>query len=167
MGTLARLIGAVPVFRAMDIAKSAPGTIYLEDSNASVKVIRGLGTDFTSSLFTKGCSIYLPTINGDSQKLDIDKVTGPDRLILKDSNLHDDALLQLTRSSKENRATGTKFKIAPYVDQTELYKAVFDHLAVDGCIGIFPEGGSHDRTQLLPLKGQCFLVLKYFMLTLC
>ncbi len=26
---------------------------------------------------------------------------------------------------------------------------VFDHLLDDGCIGIFPEGGSHD---LLPLK---------------
>ena len=29
---------------------------------------------------------------------------------------------------------------------------VFDHLLDDGCIGIFPEGGSHDRPDLLPLK---------------
>lgn len=154
---MARMIGAVPVFRAMDVAKSAPGTIYLEDPSATVKVLRGIGTDFMSPPFTEGCSIYLPTINGDSQKLDIGQIIGPDRLILKNSNLHPDALFQLTDNYRDTRSAalvGTKFKIAPRVDQTELYKAVFDRLAVDGCIGIFPEGGSHDRTQLLPLKGK-------------
>ncbi len=48
---------------------------------------------------------------------------------------------------------GTKFKIAPHVDQTMVYDSVFERLRAGGCIGIFPEGGSHDRTQLLPLKG--------------
>ena len=30
--------------------------------------------------------------------------------------------------------------------------AAFDRLAGNGALGIFPEGGSHDRTDLLPLK---------------
>lgn len=38
------------------------------------------------------------------------------------------------------------------VDQTVVYAKVLDKLAEGGAIGIFPEGGSHDRTDLLPLK---------------
>lgn len=33
-----------------------------------------------------------------------------------------------------------------------MFSAVHAALANGGCIGIFPEGGSHDRTDLLPLK---------------
>lgn len=33
-----------------------------------------------------------------------------------------------------------------------MYSAVYQRLTEGGCIGIFPEGGSHDRTDLLPLK---------------
>ena len=47
---------------------------------------------------------------------------------------------------------GTKFKLAPHTDQTKVYEAVFARLRNGGCVGIFPEGGSHDRTELLPLK---------------
>jgi len=48
--------------------------------------------------------------------------------------------------------TGSKYKTAPKVDQTQVYDAVFDRLSAGGAVGIFPEGGSHDRTELLPLK---------------
>jgi glycerol-3-phosphate O-acyltransferase/dihydroxyacetone phosphate acyltransferase len=47
---------------------------------------------------------------------------------------------------------GTKYKLAPHIDQSLVYEAVFSCLRSGGCIGIFPEGGSHDRTELLPLK---------------
>jgi glycerol-3-phosphate O-acyltransferase/dihydroxyacetone phosphate acyltransferase len=33
-----------------------------------------------------------------------------------------------------------------------MYGSVYQKLTEGGCIGIFPEGGSHDRTDLLPLK---------------
>ena len=33
-----------------------------------------------------------------------------------------------------------------------MYSSVYQKLKDGGCIGIFPEGGSHDRTDLLPLK---------------
>ena len=33
-----------------------------------------------------------------------------------------------------------------------MYSAVYQRLTEGGSIGIFPEGGSHDRTDLLPLK---------------
>lgn len=45
-----------------------------------------------------------------------------------------------------------KYKLAPKVDQSGVYEYAWDMLCENGVIGIFPEGGSHDRTQMLPLK---------------
>ncbi|KFH00772.1 glycerol-3-phosphate-acyltransferase [Toxoplasma gondii VAND] len=59
------------------------------------------------------------------------------------------------KHEKEKRlaaAAYKEYKILPKIEQREVYEAV-THSLVDGdCIGIFPEGGSHDRTTLLPLK---------------
>jgi glycerol-3-phosphate O-acyltransferase/dihydroxyacetone phosphate acyltransferase len=45
-----------------------------------------------------------------------------------------------------------RFDILQKIDQKIVYEKVLDKLASGGTIGIFPEGGSHDRTDLLPLK---------------
>jgi len=48
----------------------------------------------------------------------------------------------------------------PKLDQSFMYDAVWARLKEGGCVGIFPEGGSHDRTQMLPLKaGVCIMAL--------
>ena len=52
----------------------------------------------------------------------------------------------------KDRGTGHGFKILPKVDQSVVMASVFERLAQNGSIGIFPEGGSHDRTELLPIK---------------
>jgi len=44
------------------------------------------------------------------------------------------------------------YKIYDKIDQTQVYSEVWKRLSQGGSIGIFPEGGSHDRTELLPLK---------------
>ena len=44
------------------------------------------------------------------------------------------------------------FKIAPHVDQTPVYNEVHAYLNRNECITVFPEGGSHDRPEMLPLK---------------
>jgi glycerol-3-phosphate O-acyltransferase/dihydroxyacetone phosphate acyltransferase len=38
------------------------------------------------------------------------------------------------------------------VDQGKMFDAVNAALHKGECLGIFPEGGSHDQTDLLPLK---------------
>lgn len=41
-----------------------------------------------------------------------------------------------------------------------MYKHVWEALNKDECIGIFPEGGSHDRLELMPFKaGICIMAL--------
>jgi glycerol-3-phosphate O-acyltransferase/dihydroxyacetone phosphate acyltransferase len=53
---------------------------------------------------------------------------------------------------EEAKGAGLAYKVLPYVDQHGVYGAVFKRLNEQGAIGIFPEGGSHDRPDLLPLK---------------
>ncbi len=164
VGTMASVMGVVPVSRGLDIAKPAKGMIFLPDPKENPKLLSGTGTNFENSAFKVGGSIYLPTINGDSHKLDIAEILDSKTILLKSAPSHSDALFQLTgRARAEDELVlgfpGSQFKIAPHVDQTQVYNSVFDRLRTGGCIGIFPEGGSHDRTELLPLKGSTFLVL--------
>lgn len=44
------------------------------------------------------------------------------------------------------------YKIQPHLDHHTMYAEVERQLLANGCVGIFPEGGSHDRSSLLPLK---------------
>ena len=44
------------------------------------------------------------------------------------------------------------YRLQPFVDQGDMFEQVEHALAHGGTIGIFPEGGTHDGTQLLPLK---------------
>jgi glycerol-3-phosphate O-acyltransferase/dihydroxyacetone phosphate acyltransferase len=168
IGFLARGIGTLPVARAMDNLKPGTGTIYLPDPINEPTLLRGIGTNFEGPGFEKDGTIALPTINGTSHSTAIAEVRGPEELILKKPFKHRDALAQLTgrkdigsdgkfsgdASEKNPEFKGTKFKVAPHVDQTAVYQAVFKRLGAGGCVGIFPEGGSHDRTTLLPLKGK-------------
>lgn len=48
--------------------------------------------------------------------------------------------------------SGLAYKILPHIDQHDVYGHVYKKLNEGGLIGIFPEGGSHDRPDLLPLK---------------
>lgn len=172
IGILARGIGTLPVARAMDNLKFGTGTVYLPDPVNQPTLLRGVGTNFEGKGFEVDGTIALPTVNGTSHSTVIAEIKGPEELILKKAFKHRDALFQLTgrqdidqdgnfagdASEQVSDFKGTKFKVAPHVDQTAVYQAVFKRLGAGGCVGIFPEGGSHDRTTLLPLKGKALLV---------
>ncbi|KAJ5149670.1 hypothetical protein N7448_001248 [Penicillium atrosanguineum] len=162
IGLLARGIGTLPVARAMDNLKPGTGTIYLPDPVNEPTLLRGVGTNFEGPGFEKEGTIALPTINGTSHSTAIAEIHGPEELVLKKPFKHRDALFQLTgrkdfsspgdANQQDSEFKGTRFKVAPHVDQTAVYEAVFARLNAGGCVGIFPEGGSHDRPSLLPLK---------------
>ncbi|KAI2622012.1 Sucrase/ferredoxin-like-domain-containing protein [Hypomontagnella submonticulosa] len=167
IGWGSRQTGSVPVGRAQDKAKPASGLIYLPDPINDPTLIRGVGTNFEKEAEVGGM-IFLPSAKGQSgSSIDISKIIGPEEIRIKRPFKAKLPVQQLTGrddvdekgnlTNKDLRGPkdgyqGTKFKIAPHIDQTEVYKAVFNRLRSGGCIGIFPEGGSHDRTELLPLK---------------
>ena len=162
VGAMAGSVGALPVARAMDGVKPAKGRIYLPDPKNDPSLIRGIDTNFTDPSFQVGGLIVLPRVRGQTPSTDIAEILGPEELRLKKPFKTPEALEILTAQvsgsggstlgGSAEKAKGTRFRVAPHVDQTKVYEAVFEDLAVGGCIGMFPEGGSHDRPDLLPLK---------------
>ncbi|KAI9770191.1 MAG: hypothetical protein M1839_003257 [Geoglossum umbratile] len=167
IGLFARSAGAVPVSRAMDMTKQATGKIYLPDPVNDPTLIRGVGTKFDSSEVQVGGLLVLPSVAGSSASAEVLEVHSSEEIRLKkpfsgaaamrqltgrydideDGHINEDGGLGIAEGFE-----GSTFKTAPKVDQTQVYDAVFDRLNSGGCVGIFPEGGSHDRTELLPLK---------------
>jgi len=127
--------------RAQDLTKPAPGTISLPDRTQPLE-ITGLNTKFTD--LKPGMSLILPHSAGTAE---IDSIESDSHLKLKKEFRGLQALELLEVPG------GTSFKVAPKVDQSWVYEKVFERIEEGGCIGIYPEGGSHDRPDLLPLKG--------------
>jgi len=177
IGLMSRLSGAVPVGRALDSTKSMPGKVYLPDPDNDPTLLRGVGTNFEAPDFQVGGLIVLPAVDNVTANTEIAEIVGPEEIRLKKPFKGAVAMNQLTgkpiegdkgeatNGDKEGQLEqkpangshefrGTVFKVAPKIDQTKVYDAVFARLKAGGCVTIFPEGGSHDRTELLPLKGE-------------
>ena len=170
IGWAARMAGAVSVSRAMDMTKTAKGRIYLPDPENDPTLVRGVDTNFDAKEYQVGGLIVLPSVNNSAASSEIQEIISSEQIRVKKPFKGSVAMKQLTgkgdAGSADTQATGneqkrtangnfegTPFKMAPKVDQTEVYNEVCNHLNEGGCVGIFPEGGSHDRTELLPLKG--------------
>jgi hypothetical protein len=98
--------------------------------------IHGQNTQFTKEIGTRDFIIF-----GRNHKVHVAKVIS-------------DTLLEITHSIQVDVEDYVPFKIAPHVDQTAVYDEVYHYLNNNECITIFPEGGSHDRSEMLPLKGK-------------
>lgn len=148
IGFGARLTSAIPVERAQDLLKKASGSIRIEDLEDGTLVV-GEGTSFTKDCEVKGL-IGLPDSLGNASIESIEsdtrlKLRKPFKYNLKDTNERDRKLIDLLTN-------GTSYKVAPHVDNNSVFQHVFDHLNDGNVLGMFPEGGSHDRPDLLPLK---------------
>ena len=164
IGKMAGSMGALSVGRAMDEVKPAKGKIFLPDQDNDPTLIRGVGTDFTNGDFMPGGLIVLPKVRDQTPSTDIAEILGPTELRLRKPFKTPEAIHLLTQEGSGSntpgdqsrsgvvQSKGTKFKVAPHVDQSKVYDTVFKDLIAGGCIGMFPEGGSHDRPDLLPLK---------------
>lgn len=165
IGDVAWAMGAVPVKRAQDSAKRGSGIIKIHpalpqdtkedvpgsngesakdasDTRRTPSILRvsGDGTEFTTQL-RLGDKTRLP---GTALGLKVTKIEDDDHLEVE---LPHEQMSELAIPEH-----AVEYDILKRVDQKDVYEAVLDKLASGGAIGIFPEGGSHDRTDLLPLK---------------
>ncbi|CCD26246.1 bifunctional glycerol-3-phosphate/glycerone-phosphate O-acyltransferase GPT2 NDAI_0H00720 [Naumovozyma dairenensis CBS 421] len=151
VGFFGRCMGSVPVERAQDNLKPVSSNIeiYAPDLINNSTLIKGrcrtgenISPQFTKRFNAKGL-LGLPNYLSNAQ---IAKVVDDETIILsspfKSSN----------PKVREYLEEGTTFKYAKPIDNTQVFQNVFDHLHTKGCVGIFPEGGSHDRPSLLPIK---------------
>ncbi|KAA8641461.1 uncharacterized protein ATNIH1004_001926 [Aspergillus tanneri] len=155
IGTMAGCMGALPVVRAMDNVKPSPGLVYLPDPEGDPTRLCGRDVDFTSDLFMVGGAIVLPRVGRTSpDQQAIADIVGPHELRLRQPFPAYEPDHPHYRALRD----GITFKVAPHIDQSKMFDAVYSELCSGGCIGIFPEGGSHDRPSLLPLKAGAAII---------
>jgi len=146
IGHLAWALGAVPVKRAQDNVNKGTGkvTVNAEDvseTDTTIKVV-GEGTKFTSEV-KAGDKIRFPST---SLGIKVESVDDDGALLLKVET----GVIDIVKSQPFPESVG--FDVLPRVDQANTFQSVLEKLSTGGTVGIFPEGGSHDRTDLLPLK---------------
>lgn len=129
--------------RPQDLAKPGKGRIQLLNRKSDPLRITGIDTNFTQQLHVRD-SIVLPKNVGQSEVVEIVSDT---EIIIKREFKDLKSLELLTQND------GTLYKCMPHIEQEDVYNTVYDELNNGRCITIFPEGGSHDRAEMLPLKG--------------
>lgn len=151
IGIPARMCGAIPVERAQDLVKPVEGTISIENfgQNNDNLVVLGQNTHFTTDTMAKGL-VGLPEFLGNTQ---IAEVVSDTRLVLKKPfKVNFENPTESDKKIIKRLTEGTEFVAAPHIDNHQVFQSVFDHLNSGKVLGIFPEGGLHDRPTLLPLK---------------
>ncbi|KAF8921337.1 glycerol-3-phosphate O-acyltransferase [Mucidula mucida] len=151
VGFFSRLMESIPVSRAADSASPGTGTLRLSPDDPCL--VLGVGTRFTSE-FSPRMQILLPKSIGSLLAEVVEVISDTELRVKREFGGEKgtakvrDKLAELEAEGK----AGLEFKKLPFVDQQEMYRYVYECLQNNGSIGIFPEGGSHDRTDLLPLK---------------
>ena len=186
VGHIAWAMGVVPVKRAQDSAKKGIGAVLIskvvekdhdgnengimndnhnsddpkqsnenesedEKPTTSQYIIHGTNTEFTQQIKPKDKIRFPNCPNG-----------------LKITSIESDTVMIGVGNSSEfgeeqqqkvlSSTTPFNYEILKRIEQSEVYEKVLAKLASSGAIGIFPEGGSHDRTDLLPLKAGVALI---------
>ncbi|KAH7107845.1 glycerol-3-phosphate O-acyltransferase [Auriculariales sp. MPI-PUGE-AT-0066] len=153
IGPFTRLMQSIPVIRPQDAAKAGAGYVLLDDRDALL--LHGIGTKFTSECKPRS-RISLPSSAG-SLSAEITEILSDTELKVKaefgtDSGKGSSKFRDKAAEARAAGKPGISYKIAPHIDQSAMFGAVYNKLRDGGCIGIFPEGGSHDRTDFLPFK---------------
>lgn len=125
---LLTLSGGIPLERPWDNAYQGNGKIL------SIKSGNVVGEETT---FTK-CNI------GDTVELS----NGKEYRILQ---IQDDTHVQI-KSHDYTYEGSDSYRIIPKLSHEETYKQVWKGLSDGRCVAVFPEGDTHDKLELLPLK---------------
>lgn len=154
LGAIARAMRAIPVRRRID--EAIPG-------RGKVRILSSPPVDVTN---THGCSF----MQGDAATDFTEQLSEGTQVDMGVHGVHDPptviqvlsphtALLSCTHELPFD--VERNFKVLPKINQSDVFDSVVKCLTDGDCVGIFPEGGSHDRSDLLPLKsGIAVMALK-------
>ncbi|KAG8217488.1 glycerol-3-phosphate O-acyltransferase [Butyriboletus roseoflavus] len=153
VGFFARQMDSIPVARAADEAKPGIGVVSLSPDDPCLVI--GEGTRFKSEFSPKMQIMLSKSLN--SAMAEVVEVISDTELRIKkefggETGKGTARIREKLAEVKAEGQNGLAFKTLPFIDQQEMYRGVYQRLKEGGCIGIFPEGGSHDRSDLLPLK---------------
>lgn len=131
IGHIAKAMESIPVARPQDTAVKGAGQVKLEGN-----LLIGNGTSFLA-------------LNKRDKILDKKSIDG---YMIKSIVSDTEIIVLNAKADSQVEGEWQDYEILPFVDQTGMFDFVHAALAKGNCLGIFPEGGSHDNTHLLPLK---------------
>lgn len=137
VGQVAQALKAIGVSRPEDSKKKGSGQLKF----ISPTEIKGEGTKFleeSNNMFKNGVSGLVIT----NKTVIIDKILDNETILIKENK--EENPLPMDKSYD--------YFFLPKMDNSVLFKEVYKRLSNDGCICIFPEGTSHDRTEFIKLK---------------
>ena len=139
IGHFARAIGAMPVYRPIDNALLGKGKIRFDG-----QILHGDGTHFTT--FDLRDRIRP---KGTANEYRIIKVFSDVEALLSGDKGEPSPLSETICQGEDKWCN---YDILGFVDQTKTFSKANEALGKGENMIIFPEGGSHDNTDLLPLK---------------
>ena len=143
VGYLAKKINVIPVYRPDDSKILGVGFIKMK---SNFEII-GINTKFISQIknnnnFTLGISALLID---NKHRVIVEKIESEDKIIIKSNN----NLFELFNKEIEEKH---QYYLIPKLDNSQLYKEAYLKLHEGNAVCIFPEGTSHDRSDLISLK---------------
>jgi 1-acyl-sn-glycerol-3-phosphate acyltransferase len=149
IGDLARLMNAIPVIRPQDRAREGKGQISSYDAESFTLTC----TENVEQEIKPGELIALKGYTRKNAPLVVSSVS-QNKIIIKGPVVkpEDEADGTGGQPTTLEISSTVAYKIIPKISQAEVFQRVYESLARGDAIGIFPEGGSSDRTDLLPLK---------------
>ena len=147
VGKLFAATNTIAVERPQDLKRPGVGRVVAEGGGSAR--VSGRGTAFLKEGVGPGWKLLLKNSAGEtSPPLAVASVAGEAELELKEA------------PPPAWAGEACSFAELPHVDQASMFRHVFECLKEGGAVGLFPEGGSHDRSELLPLKpGFCLMAL--------
>jgi glycerol-3-phosphate O-acyltransferase/dihydroxyacetone phosphate acyltransferase len=97
----------------------------------------------TFSLLKPKFTLILPKGAGEAM---ISAIVSDTEVLLAKPFEGDAASALLDQVDENGMRIGTSYKFTPHVDQSKMFSEVVNRLAKNQAVGIFPEGGSHDRS---------------------
>jgi len=149
IGDFARATGALPVIRPQDRAREVPGAITAYDAEGHILV--GSGTAFMKDV-VKGELVMVKGYRSVAPITVVDVLDDARLLVKPPVKPEDEADGTGGQPAQLDIKAPATFKVIPRIDQSEVFAKVHQGLVRVEAVGIFPEGGSSDRTDLLPLK---------------
>jgi glycerol-3-phosphate O-acyltransferase/dihydroxyacetone phosphate acyltransferase len=152
IGTLARFLDSIPVERSADAAFKGSGMVWLSPEDGAT--ITGRATKFTTEVHI-GDSIELRS----GEPLVVEQVVSDESLIVRRATspaVAPPGSPPLPAPADSPPLVGggdwRTYTVMPKVDHSQMFDAVTTALHGGKAVGIFPEGGSHDRPSLLPFR---------------
>ncbi|KAJ9456842.1 Glycerol-3-phosphate O-acyltransferase 1 [Diplonema papillatum] len=160
VGHVARFLNAIPVKRHQDTAVKGTGCL----TDVERTCVRGVHTRFKEKAAAGGliridvsppADDILPrphtSLRTYTCVTKILEVVSDTELKLRD--LGDEAMREIEkRRGPSGQIEESSYMLMPKIEQKEMWQSVYDTLSRGGSIGIFPEGGSHDKTKMIGMK---------------